>query len=77
MQMVRIYFTYLLCYRQGTMLTGKKGKKRRHRGNYKQRTRSVKACMTAVSPRLPCKTSLVMRSEERRLYALTKDETEL
>ena len=35
------------------------------------------ACMTAVSPRRFCETSLVMRSEERRLYALVKDETEL
>ena len=35
------------------------------------------AGMTAVSPRLPYETSLVIRSEERQLYTLAKGETQL
>ena len=43
-------------------------------GNHKQ-TKGEIACMTAVSLRLSCKTSLVMRSEKRRMYSLAKGDT--
>ena len=72
MQMVRINFTIssvavkVQCLREkGKTVTP----------SWKSQAKGEIVCMTAVSLRLSCETSLVMRSEKRRMYSLAKGET--